>query len=358
MSVKVSSGVVRNALVGGFAFAMALYSCKKDEVSDPEDPTLANIEFKIPQGWPAPAYQFENNALTKQGFKLGRKLFFDTKLSRDNTVSCGSCHQPFAAFSQFEHNISHGVDEKIGTRNSPALFNLNWHGTFFWDGGVNHIELQPFAPITNPVEMDETLVNLVAKLQADADYRLLFKDVFGTEEVTTQRIGRALAQFMGMLVSSNSKYDKYSRGETSLSHEEQNGYTIFKNKCATCHTEPLFSDFSYRNNGLELVINTKGVIDSGRGIITPSDPSSYYKFKVPSLRNLTYTTPYMHDGRFTTIDQVLDHYTNGIHQTPNLDPLLTSGIALSATERQSLKTFLKTLDDETFVKDVRFQEPK
>lgn len=363
MRLKFSSRMVRNALVAGSLCSVVLYGCGKDDPPATvitEDPSLANITFNAPSGWPAPVYHFENNPLTKEGFKLGRKLFFETKLSRDNSISCGSCHQPFAAFAQFEHSISHGVDERIGTRNSPALFNLSWHTSFFWDGGVNHIELQPFAPITNPVEMDETLAGIVDKLQSDQGYRSLFKDAYGSEEVTTQKISRALAQFMCMLVSSNSRYDKYTRQEpgAGLSQEEQDGLAVFRSKCASCHTEPLFTDFSLRNNGLALVPNSHGVIDSGRGVITPFDPSSFYKFKVPSLRNLKYTAPYMHDGRLTSIDDVLEHYSGGVQHTPNLDPLLENGISLSAQEKQTLKAFLNTLNDEEFVKDVRFQEPK
>ncbi|RYF86132.1 MAG: hypothetical protein EOO00_13510, partial [Chitinophagaceae bacterium] len=211
---------------------------------------------------------------------------------------------------------------------------------------------------TNPLEMDETLAGVVAKLQDDPAYRALFKEAFGTEEVTTQRIGRSLAQFMGTMVSNNAKYDKHMRNEAGgeFSALEESGLTIFRSKCATCHTEPLFSDFSFRNNGLALVNNTQGMIDSGRGKITPFDASSFYKFKVPSLRNLKYTKPFMHDGRFTDIDQVLEHYATGVHQTPNLDPQLTNGIALTASDKEAIKAFLNTLNDETFVKDIRFQE--
>jgi cytochrome c peroxidase len=363
MILKNKGKIIQCGIISFCVVASLFYGCKKDgtvEIPDPGDPSLAGIEFKVPTNWPTPVYDFSQNPLTKEGFKLGRKLFFETKLSRDNTVSCGSCHQPFAAFSQIEHDVSHGVNEKIGTRNSPALFNLNWHTSFFWDGGVNHIELQPFGPITNPLEMDETLVNIVAKLEGDASYRQLFKDAFGSEEVTTQKIAKSLAQFMGLMVSSNSKYDKHIRNESggTFTTQEQNGLNLFQSKCSSCHKEPLFSDFKFKNNGLALVPNTKGVIDSGRGIITPFEPSSYYKFKTPSLRNLKYTTPYMHDGRFTTIDQVLEHYSTGIHQTPNLDPSLTNGIPLTATEKEDLKAFLNTLNDEEFVKDIRFQEPK
>lgn len=363
MILKTKGNFIKGAVVLFCGVSSLLYSCKKDDpVTNPvfEDPSLIGIEFKIPKDWPLPVYNFQNNPLTKEGFKLGRKLFFEVKLSSDNKISCGSCHQPFAAFAQIEHDVSHGVDERIGTRNSPALFNLNWHTSFFWDGGVNHIELQPFGPITNPLEMDETLANVVDKLQNDAGYRQLFKEAFGSEEVTTQRIAWSLAQFMGTMVSANAKYDKYMRNEAggAFTAQEENGLSIFRSKCASCHTEPLFSDFSFRNNGLELVNNSHGYIDSGRGRITPFDASSFYKFKVPSLRNLKYTTPYMHDGRFTSLDEVLEHYSTGVHQTPNLDPLLTSGIPLTAADKDAIKAFLNTLNDEDFVKDVRFREPK
>lgn len=363
MQIRNSGSIIRRTLVAFLSGTVILYGCGKDKPADNPvtgDPSLDNISFKVPDQWPSPVYQFENNPLTREGFKLGRKLFFETALSRDNSVSCASCHQPFAAFSQFEHPVSHGVEERVGTRNSPALFNLSWYTSFFWDGGVNHIELQPFAPITNPVEMDETLEGIVNKLNANDSYRALFKEAFGTEEVTTQRISRALAQFMCMMVSDQSKYDKYSRSEPGVSFtaDETAGLAVFRSKCASCHTEPLFTDFSFRNNGLELIPNTKGMIDSGRAVITPFDLSSRYKFKVPTLRNLKYTAPYMHDGRFTSVDQVLGHYSNGIHQTPNLDPQLTNGISLSDEEKQHLKAFLNTLNDESFVKDIRFQEPK
>ena len=323
--------------------------------SDPNIVPGKQIQFTVPQGWPQPVYKFENNTLTTAGFELGKKIFFDPRLSRDNTISCGSCHQPFAAFAQLDHDFSHGVDNKLGNRNSPALFNLNWHNGFFWDGGVNHIENQPVNPIQNPVEMDEKLDNVIAKLKDDATYRFMFKDAFGSDTINTQKMLKALAQFMGMLVSSNSKYDKYIRGESGgdMSSAELNGLAAYRAKCATCHTEPLFSDFSYRNNGLIL----SPMNDSGRGRITHA-PEDMYKFKVPSLRNLKYTGPYMHDGRFRTLDEVLNHYTTSIQPSPTLDPALQGGVSLSAQERADLLSFLNTLNDEEFVKDERFKEPK
>lgn len=335
------------------AFATLVTACKPDPSFAPEK--KEEIKFTVPQGWPAPFYSFQNNTLTTDGFELGRRLFFDPRLSRDNSVSCGSCHQPFSAFAQLDHDVSHGVDNKLGNRNSPALFNLNWHTSFFWDGGVNHIESQPINPIQNPVEMDEKVENILPRLKADAVYRDMFTKAFGDETINSQRLFKALAQFMGALVSSNAKYDKYVRGEAggTMTASELNGLNIYRDKCAACHTEPLFSDFSLRNNGLM----PTAVNDSGRAHIT-RDAADLYKFKVASLRNLKYTPPYMHDGRFSTLDQVLDHYATGIHAGLTLDPLLQNGIQLTTPERADLLAFLNTLNDETFVKDSRFQEVK
>lgn len=339
------------SLVVAFAAIALVYSCKPDPSITPAE----QISFDIPKGWPQPYYNFESNKLTTAGFELGRKLFFDPRLSSDNTVSCGSCHQPFSAFAQLDHPVSHGVNNLLGTRNSPALFNLNWHTSFFWDGGVNHIENQPINPIQNPVEMAEKLPNIIAKISQDQDYKTRFAAAFGSDTINSQRIFKALAQFMGMLVSNNAKYDKYQRGEDggNMNTSELAGLGIFENKCASCHKPPLFSDFSFRNNGLlPSVVN-----DSGRAHIT-RDPLDLYKFSVPSLRNLKYTSPYMHDGRFSSLNDVLDHYATGIHPSATLDPLLQSGIPLNATERANLLAFLNTLNDESFVKDPRFQEVK
>lgn len=361
--MKITAGILRRFVLIILSASLLLYSCQKTE--DPgegavNDPSLDNIIFEAPNGWPAPVYSFSDNQLSKEGFRLGRELFFDPILSSDNKVSCGSCHQPFAAFAQLGHAISHGVADRIGTRNSPPLFNLSWHLSFFWDGGIQHMEDQPEGPITNPLEMDETLENIVRKLRESGHYRNLFREAFGTEEITDRKIFKAMAQFMGMMVSAGSKYDRYisNPGGGIFTEQELNGLQIFRDKCAGCHKEPLFSDFSLRNNGLSLLPNSHGAVDLGAGTIHPEDSSSFYKFKVPSLRNLRYTAPYMHDGRFITIDEVLDHYSSGIQQTLNLDVLLTGGLSLSAGERQDLKIFLNTLDDENFVTDVRFKEPR
>jgi cytochrome c peroxidase len=349
--------MLRKCFLIAVAATVMIASCSKDPLITDDGKIAGNIAFSIPDGWPAPVYQFEGNTLTADGFELGRKLFFDQRLSRDGSTSCGSCHQPFSAFAQLDHPVSHGVDNLLGTRNSPALFNLNWHKNYFWDGGVVHIELQPINPIQNPVEMGDSIKDVVNKLATDAGYRQRFKAAFGTEEVNSQRIFKALSQFMGMLVSSNSKYDHYVRHEAGgdMNASELNGLQVFRAHCVTCHTEPLFSDFSFRNNGLTPSPVYK---DSGRMHIT-GDPADRYKFKVPSLRNLKYTHPYMHDGRFNTLTQVLDHYATGIdHSMSTLDPALQQNITLTAQERTDLLNFLNTLNDETFVKDPRFQEVK
>lgn len=333
------------------SFTLLYIACKPDPSFDPKLAEVEDITFKTPDGWPAPFYNFENNELTNDGFYLGRKLFYDTRLSRDNTISCGSCHQSFVAFAHSDHDLSHGVDGLLGTRNSPPIFNMNWHTSFFWDGGVNHIESQPIAPIQNPVEMDETLVNIIAKIETDEKYKQMFTAAWGDDKVTSQRIFKSIAQFMGAIVSDNAKYDKYQRGETGLTTAEQNGLKVYNEKCASCHTAPLFTDFSFRNNGLK----PTAVNDSGRMRITQV-AADMYKFKIPSLRNLRYTAPYMHDGRFKTLDQVLDHYDSGIFQTPTLDTQLQNGISLSTQERTDLLAFLNTLNDEVLVRDTRFQE--
>ena len=308
-----------------------------------------------PNGWPTPVYQFSNNQVTNAGFALGKKIFFDTRLSSDGTVSCATCHQPFAAFANFAHPLSHGVNGQFGHRNAPALFNLAWHKSFMWDGGVNNIENQPINPIQNPVEMNMPLASVLNLLSSDPDYPNMFKDAFGDKTINSQRLSRALAQFMGVLQSYNSKYDHYIRGEAGgdMTSQELSGLNIYQQKCAQCHPAPLFSDFSYRNNGLQ---PDPTLNDSGRAHIT-RDTNDMYKFKVPSLRNLKYSIPYMHDGRFNALYQVFDHYATGIYKTGTLDTALQNGIQLTSQQRDDLSAFLNTLNDTGFVNDPRFQKP-
>lgn len=306
--------------------------------------------LRVPAGWPAPRYDFSGNPVSAAGFALGRRLFYDPILSRDGSVSCGSCHQQFAAFAHLDHRVSHGVGGINGKRNTPGLFNLAWQPDLMWDGSVHHLELQPVAPISNPVEMGGSLALAVDKLRRDPRYPALFERAFGSPEIDSQRLLRALAQFTGTLVSADSRYDRYQRGEMRFTTQERAGLRVFRARCAACHTEPLFTDFSYRNNGLD-----EAPADPGRAAVS-GNPADQGRFRVPSLRNVALTAPYMHDGRYDSLEQVLDHYADGIRHSPTLDPLLAGGLPLSGGERQELLAFLDTLTDESFIHDPRFAE--
>ena len=341
----------------GFLFIALQFfvACKEDPAIEAPEPPVYGLAAGQPGSWPVALYQYENNALNEATFRLGRRLFYDVRLSRDNSTSCGSCHQQFVAFAHADHNFSHGIDGLLGTRNTPGLFNLRWHPTFMWDGGVNHIEVQPAAPITNPVEMDESLENVVQKIGKIPEYRYFFKEAFGDEMVNTQRMFKAMAQFMGMMESWNSKYDRVMRQESgiSFSADEQAGYDVFMANCTSCHKEPLFSDFSYRGNGLSI---DPMISDSGRAHITGA-AADRFKFKVPSLRNVELTSPYMHDGRYRSLNRCVDHYSNLNPASPGLDPSLVPGIALTDEQKVQVVAFLKTLTDPTFIKDPRFADP-
>ncbi len=308
------------------------------------------IDFKIPPGFPKPPTNiFTKNKLTEEGFQLGKKLFYDGRLSKDGEVSCASCHQQFAAFATYDHDLSHGVNNSFSTRNAPALINLAWMKEWHWGGGINHLEVQPLFPLSAENEMGEKLDTVMIKIKKDSAYRRMFREAFGSGEISSERMLKALAQFTGSLVSADSKYDKVKRGEAKFILPEQKGYEIFKARCNTCHKEPLFTDNSYRNNGITL----NRFKDVGRQGITLQNSDSL-KFKVPTLRNSALTLPYMHDGRFTFLDKVLDHYTNLDTTLVNLDPALQKKIVLTFKEKQQLLLFLYTLTDTTFTKNKRF----
>jgi cytochrome c peroxidase len=316
------------------------------------DPTPIYLE--IPKNWPIPTYDFSRNPLTEEGFQLGRNLFYDPILSRDNTISCASCHLQQTGFTHVDHDLSHGIEGKIGTRNSLTLMNLAWSTHFMWDGGVNHLEVQPLAPIESEVEMDETLENIVSKLQKSEKYMLMFEKAFGTKKITGQLTLKALAQFVVMLKTDNSKYDKVIRKEAIFSAQEQNGYKLFVQHCASCHQEPLFTNNSFENNGLTIDTTLN---DFGRMKIT-NNPKDKLKFKVPTLRNVQFTFPYMHDGRFSTLTEVVKHYNSGIKKNETLSSKLTKPMDLSDNDRVDLVMFLKTLTDEKFLFNPRFSYSK
>lgn len=334
-----------------FLSSLSIASCKKKEQED----TKEEITFTAPANLPAPVYNFALNPVTTAGFELGRKLFYDPRLSRDNTISCGSCHQQFASFIHAGHTISHGIDNRLGHRNTPPIVNMAWSYDFFWDGGVHQLDLVSPNPIKNPVEMDEQLSLVLEKLRNDSKYPQMFKSAFGTDEVNTTRFLQAMSQFMNMLVSANSRYDKYVRNEGgTLSSDELAGKALFQQKCAACHATDLFTDRSFHNNGIQATIT-----DSGRFAIT-LDPVDIGKFKTPTLRNLEKTAPYMHNGSLESLESVLDYYSGGVHANATLDTLLnrngTLGIPMTADEKTKIIAFLRTLTDESFIRDPKFAE--
>lgn len=318
-------------------------------------PKLTYLKLVIPKGWPKPTTNiFATNPLTEEGFQLGRKLFYDGRLSKDGNFSCASCHQQFAAFATFDHDFSHGFNNSFTSRNAPALFNLAWRKELHWDGGINHIEVQALMPLTAPNEMAETLESVLKKLQADTVYNRLFKTAFSDGIINSQHLLKALAQFTGSIQSYNTRYDKVKSGLDSFTISEKLGYKTFMNNCNSCHKEPLFTDNSFRNNGL--AINEK-LKDKGRMGITGNNVDSL-KFMVPSLRNITITFPYMHDGRFASLNKVIEYYRTGIDTTqPTLDPLLKKRLLMSNQEKVDLLSFLMTLKDNEMIQDPRFMQP-
>ncbi len=303
-----------------------------------------------PSGFPEPVYKPSGNTFSEAGFKVGRKLFYDTRLSINNTISCASCHKQEFAFADAGQILSAGIEGRKANRNSPAIFNMAWNKSFMWDGGVNHIEVMPLAPLTNHAEMGETIAGIVQKLNADAEYSQMFKAAFGGDTVDDRQMFWALAQYMSQIVSANSRYDRYMAGKEQLTPQELHGLQLFRDNCAACHKEPLFTDYSFRNMGLYLQYP-----DSGRYRVSQK-PEDIGSFKVPTLRNVALTYPYMHDGSIATLEGVLLHYAEGVQAHPALDAELKKhgkpGIPLSAQERADIILFLHTLTDSSLLHDA------
>jgi cytochrome c peroxidase len=314
--------------------------------------TKKDVKLTIPKDFPKPVYDFGNNHPTPEIFTLGRKLFYDPILSRDSSTSCASCHMRIAAFAHIDHALSHGINGLIGKRNVPPIQNMIWQRSFMWDGAVNHLESQPLAPISNPIEMDEDIAHIIVKLSRNKAYSLLFKAAYKDTLVSTERILKAHAQFTGLMISCNSKYDKYRQGLDSLTAPEKKGMELFRSYCSSCHKEPLFTDNEFRNNGLA---PDSALGDEGRKNITGL-ATDYMKFRVPSLRNVEMTYPYMHDGRFRDLKQVIAYYTSNKFSA-GADPLMKDASGLGDEEKAALIAFLKTLTDKTFLYDRRFADP-
>mgnify|MGYP005850374199 FL=1 len=334
---------------------LSLVSCASDSESEYQNIPIA---YQVPSNFPPMVYNMANNQLTEKGFELGKKIFYDGRLASDGVVSCGFCHIQADAFTHHGHNFSHGVGEAIGTRNAQPIQNMAFQTQFMWDGAADHIELVSMIPIASEIEMNGDFSAIIAMMKNDANYRKLYKQAFENGEINAENMLKSLAQFMTMLTSSNSKFDKYRRNEPggTLTQDELEGYQIFNQKCASCHATDLFTDNSFRNNGLAI---NPAINDLGRFRVTENEQDKY-KFKVPSLRNIEKTAPYMHDGRLFTLEAVLNHYASGVVHTQNLDPILntngTLGIPLTAAEKLKIIAFLKTLTDHQFLTDRRFAE--
>lgn len=368
----------RQLLIITILISFAFASCKKDERITRNETVVSTQQSKLPvtpysfnypQFWIGkPIAVPANNPMTMEGVALGRKLFYDPVLSENGTMSCATCHNIAYAFTDNGKKFSSGLHGELGTRNAPPVFNLGWvtnYGVanyrFFWDGGAPDLESQALGPITNPIEMNETLFNVVKKLRSHPEYPSLFKKAFGTDSITSQLLVFAIAQFERTIISGSSKFDKGRLiNFSNFTPQEANGMDVFMNEnkgdCWHCHSlaSGFFTDFQLRNNG---IISP----DSGLGRIT-NNPADFGKFKTPSLRNLIFTFPYMHDGRFQTLEQVIDFYDSQAYLGTNADPFITkqphpNGLSLSNQDKKDLVSFLLTLTDSVFINSPEFSKP-
>lgn len=315
---------------------------------------ITPVNLKFPSTWPKPVYDFKSNPLSHAKIELGRALFYDPILSANNSISCASCHSPYNAFTHVDHSLSHGINDSIGTRNSPALMNLAWQKSFMWDGAIHHLDVQALAPISHPAEMGSSISDVVKNLKKSFLYREAFYTVYGDSMITGERTLKCISQFMLTMVSSNSHYDKVKNGEEIFTSQEKKGYELFKLHCSSCHKEPLFTNGEFENNGIG--IDSK-LNDFGRMKITGNSNDSLL-FKVPTLRNMEFTYPYMHDGRFATITQVLNHYTSHFEKSRGKSNRVKNRIQLSANEKTDLVSFLLTLTDRSFLFNKDLTYPK
>ena len=355
-----------------FIFAINLIliteSCKKDLKEVIEEVEINNpyvLEYGI---FPPPEIAGDN-PLTEQGVKLGRMLFYENMLSSNNQMSCASCHNQKTAFSDTSQ-FSIGVLGLQGGRHAMSVVNMAWNSKgFFWDGRAELLREQSLMPIEDELEMHETLPNVIVKLQASPIYRTQFKKVFGSEEISAEKISKAMEQFMNSIVSNRSKFDDYLAGTATLTADEERGRFLFFTEynpafpdasgadCQHCHGGSNFENDKYMNNGLD---DDASMTDLGRQNVT-NNVADKAKFKVTSLRNIELTHPYMHDGRFRTLEEVVEHY-NLVTNSSTLDgsfqqQLPNGGLQLSANDKLALVAFLKTLTDQNLVNDTRYSSP-
>jgi cytochrome c peroxidase len=344
-------------------------SCKDEDepITEPDDSgtyTPTPYTWTDPDGFPPMVFPLDN-PLTVEGIELGRRLFYDERLSGDNSMSCSSCHSPAMNFTDTAQ-FSTGIHGTTGNRNSMQLYNLGYQSFFFWDGRVNTLEQQVLHPVMNPVEMDESWDDVIAKLEQDALYPEMFRKAFGTVGIDSVRSAKALAQFLRTMVSANSNYDKFLRGDYQFTTDELAGRDLFNKDhdelngiaggdCFHCHGEPMFTDNLFHNNGLDAFFT-----DLGRSVVTGNSFDDA-KFKTPTLRNIALSFPYMHDGRFATLDEVLTHYSTGLLHSTTIDPLMKNvddgGVNLTTQEKNQIIAFLNTLTDMDFINNPAFQDP-
>lgn len=346
--------LVRNSLLTlVFIFC---FSCQNDEYLTTNNLESESFKLSVPDYFPAYADD-PFNPLTKKGIELGRYLFNDKRLSGNNKVSCATCHVTKLAFSDGQKLSRLGITKNELKRTTPTLINMLWvNNGLFWDGGATNLESQALGPITNPDEMGQDLDILIKELNENNVYIKKFDSAFNNTGITKSNILKALAQYQRSLVSANSKYDKIKKNEKNIafSKEEKQGYKLFKKNCASCHTEPLFTDNSFHNNGLDTDFNDNSFqnLYKGRYRVT-NNPDDIGKYKTPTLRNIMKSAPYMHDGRYNTIEEVLNHYCCNVKNSKTLDSELkknnTTGLNLSEKDKQHIISFLKTLDDVVFL---------
>ena len=346
---------------------LTIAACGKndDGNGDPtEYPPATAFNLKSPESLPLPDLP-EDNPLTNEGVQLGRMLFYEKALSKDHTIACASCHVQSKGFSD-PNQFSLGVGDSIGTRNAMALFNLMWHNKgFFWDGRTKTLREQALQPIENPLEMNTTHEVVVERLSKMDAYKEQFGKAFGDEEITTERMGLAMEQFMMTMISGNSKFDRVQRGDATYTDAEARGQIMFFTQnnpdagergadCFHCHGNSLFSSTDFVNNGLDETFTDLGYYE------TSKNEADKGKFKVPSLRNIALTAPYMHDGRFETLEEAIDHYNSNIKDSPSLDPNIDhiiGGLKLTESEIADLTAFLRTLTDSSFINNPAFSNP-
>ncbi|MDR0193833.1 MAG: cytochrome-c peroxidase [Myroides sp.] len=341
-----------NKIVALLTLSLVLIGCSSDDYKPIPDVDKDIIKWVKPSNFPELSYTFNNNELRVSRFELGKKLFHDVRLSVDNTISCASCHIKEFAFSDAGKSFSIGIDGLVGKRNAPAIQNIAFNDEFFYDGASNNLEMVPIVPIHNEIEMREELPTILDKLRLDIEYQQMFKKAYNDEKMTSTSMLKALAQYMTLLVSSNSKYDRYVRKEEggNLNELEKKGLALFRQNCSSCHSTDLFTDNSFRNNGVRV---NPSVNDKGREDVS-GEVEDQYKFKVSTVRNVALTAPYMHDGSIATLEEVLDFYSSGINDSPTLDPLLRQkngrvGIPMTSDEKKAIIAFLHTLTDYEFI---------